>query len=331
MSGDKFRPGPRAGKPPAVVYDARVLAAVRGFYTRGIFLFFLFFELLFDLILRPSRTLALSSLVGLFLLALADAHFLARFHYRDAVRNGPAFLVKRLQARAPILRLPPQARFEDALERMRDRAGLPWIKPYTTPHVSIDATIFIETDGTPALAATDALLTDLSPSELEAVLAQALARLGGKEAGMRTLLCGLADFFGRLAAALFPSNPTMDSLARRFTSRLAKRLRKFLDAQDELRADQEAARLGHALPLAEALAKAHVRNAAESGLPLIYSPLFFAPEPPPPADGSPFAGGPGARPSILERLRALAPQTGEEPAVVLRRAREAAAEKTGPA
>jgi Zn-dependent protease with chaperone function len=330
MSGDKFRPGPRAGKPPAVVYNPRILAAVRGFYTRGIFLFFLFLEFLFDLILRPSRTLALSSLVGLFLLALADAHFLARFHYRDAVRNGPDFLVKRLAASAPILRLAPHASLEDALERLRDRAGLPWIKPYTTPHSSIDAVVFIETDGTPALAATEALLALLSPSETEAVLAQSLARLGGREAETRTLLCGLTDFFDRFAAALYPSSPRTSFLARRFAAGLAKRLRKFLDPQDEIRADAEAARLGHAIPLANALAQAHARNAAEYGLPLIYSILFFAPEPPPPADGCPSAGWPGVRPPILERLRALAPQTGEEPAVVLRRAHEVAAEKAGP-
>ena len=119
MKGDKFKPGPRAGKPGAVVYDARLLAAVRGVDVRGLFFAFLCLEILFDLVLRPSRTLTLSSLVGLFLLALVEAHFLARFHYRDAVRNGPAFLVTRLQARSPILRLVHHARFECRENRWR--------------------------------------------------------------------------------------------------------------------------------------------------------------------------------------------------------------------
>jgi len=221
MKGDKFRPGPRAREAPPAVLDPRLLAALRGFYFRGFFLFFLLLEILIDIVLRPSRTLTLSSLVGLILLALVDAHFLARFHYRDAVRNGPGFLVKRLQARPPILRQPHHARFEDTLERMRDNAGLPWVKPYTSPHSSIDAVAFVETDGTPALAVTEAL-------------------------------------------------------------------------------------------------------------PRTYALLCFAPEAPLPTNRGRIAEWPGSRPSILERLRALAPLTGEEPAIVLRRAREAAAEEAAP-
>ncbi len=311
--------------------DPRLLAALRGFYFRGFLLFFLLLEILIDIVLRPSRTLTLSSLVGLILLALVDAHFLARFHYRDAVRNGPGFLVKRLQARPPpILRQPHHARFEDTLERMRDNAGLPWVKPYTSPYSSIDAVAFVETDGTPALAVTESLLTGLAPSEIEAVLAQALVRLGGREAGTRTHLCGLADFFGRLADAQFPSSPRMASLASRLTAGLEKRLLKFVDPQDEIRADEAAARLAEALPLAEALAKAQARNAAEPAIPRTYALLCFAPEAPLPTDRVRIAEWPGSRPSILERLRALAPLTGEEPAVVLRRAREAAAEKAAP-
>jgi hypothetical protein len=115
---------------------------------------------------------------------------------------------------------------------MRDNAGLPWVKPYISPHSSIDAVAFVETDGTPALAVTESLPTGLAPAEIEAVSAQAQAR-----------------------------------------------------------------------------------NAAEPAVPRTYALLCFAPEASLPRNRGRIAEWPGSRPSILERLRALAPLTGEEPAI----------------
>jgi Zn-dependent protease with chaperone function len=314
MRGDKFRPGPDPGKAMAVAYSRRLLSVLRRFYLRGFFGLFLLLEILIDLLLKPSRTLALSSLAGLFLLALLDADLLARFQYRDAIRNGAAFLVKRLRARAPILTRAAEAAFEDEVERLRCGAGSPWVKPYVIPQGGLDAVVFIEADGTPALAATEDLLTESPAPEREAVLAQSLERLANPSAATRTLLCGLADFYARFADVQLPGYPRMAARAGRLGARLGKTLRRFLNPEDELRADERAARrLGDARPLAEILDRARAEEGPESSALRNYGPLRFAPERSLPQAEGRAAGWRSARPTSRERIKALKSLSGASP------------------
>jgi hypothetical protein len=314
MRGDKFRPGPRPAKAPAVIFNRRLLSALRRFYLRGFFGLFLLLEILVDLLLRPSRTLALSSLVGLFFLALLDADLLARFHYRDAVRNGAAFLVKRLRARAPILTRAAEAAFEDEVERLRGGAESPWVKPYVIPQSGLDAVVFIETDGTPALAATEDLLTEPPAPEREAVLAQSLERLADPATAARTLICGLVDFYARFADVQLPGYPRMAARAGRLGARLEKTLRPFLDPGDELRADERAARrLGDARPLAEILDRARAEEGPESSPLRNYGPLRFASDSSLPEAEGRAAGRRSARPTSRDRITALKSLSGASP------------------
>jgi hypothetical protein len=314
MRGDKFRPGPRPGKAPAVVFNRRLLFVLRRFYLRGLFGLFLLLEILMDLLLQPSRTLALSSLAGLFFLALLDADLLARFHYRDAARNGTPFLVKRLRARAPILTRAAEAAFEDEVERQRGGAGTPWVKPYVLPLPGPDVLVFIEADGTPALAATEDLLTEPPAPEREAVLAQSLERLADPALTTRTLLCGLADFYARFADAQLSDYPRMAARAARLGARLERALRPFLEPGYELRADERAARrLGDIVPLAAFLDRARAEGGPESSLIGNYGPLRFAPERSLPEAEGRVAGWRSARPTSRERIKALKSLSGASP------------------
>jgi len=291
----------------AMDVEKRARRLMRDFYTVVIALFFLVLEALIILLFRPSGILKVGWIIGLFVIAFLLAQALVSFQVWDALRHGPDFILKRWSARAPDLRTPEEARFEDRLEVLRKAAGRPWIKPYVITHSSFNAAALVEADGTPALAVTTGMLSGLPPEERDAVLIFELALMAGKGAVERTVVCGLADFLERVAGALFPSSRAVHRTAARWAKPIKKRLARLFDTADIIAADQDVTdKLGDARALAAALFNAREKNNREGCPRPASSPLYFAL----PND---TGGWPPPRPSTAERLVRLKEISGGPP------------------
>ena len=140
-----------------------------------------------------------------FLLAdLILATVVAVLHFLDARRNGPRFILRRLQAATPDAADRYHAQFLHTLDEIRIAAGLPRVNAYVLPSFAVNSLAVIEADGTPAVAVTEGLLAEGTRDELQAVAAHELAHIARGDAFYLTLVCSLANFFEKFKDVLEP-------------------------------------------------------------------------------------------------------------------------------
>ena len=108
-----------------------------------------------------------------FLLAdLAVAAVSAALHFQDARKNGPRFILRRLQAQTPDASDRYHLQLLNTVDEIRIAAGLPRVNVYVLPSFAVNSLAVIEEDGTPAVAVTEGLLAEGTRDELQAVAAQ---------------------------------------------------------------------------------------------------------------------------------------------------------------
>jgi Zn-dependent protease with chaperone function/Zn-finger nucleic acid-binding protein len=260
------------------------------------------------------------------------AFVLALFQYLDARKNGAAFILRQLGARPADLRDRYHKRFVDTVDEVRIAAGLPAVRGYVLPSLALNALAVIESDGTPAVAVTEGLLSETTRDEVLAVAAHETAHIIRGDTVFITLACSLADTFERLwntltpdeeqaAGALPPAAAARSGSAflglasglsyvvLRVLSTLISRGREFLAdaAAVELCRDPEA--------LARIIYKARLKNTFVGDFSLTYSPLLIVPSDPLSEEegfrGRLFSTHPPVMVRV-ERLAALAHKTGPD-------------------
>ncbi|HPW17496.1 MAG TPA: zinc metalloprotease HtpX [Candidatus Aminicenantes bacterium] len=230
-----------------------------------------------------------------FLLAdLAVAVVTAALHFLDARKNGPRFILKRLQAQTPDASDRYHLQLLNTVDEIRIAAGLPRVNAYVLPSFAVNSLAVIEEDGTPAVAVTEGLLAEGTRDELQAVAAHELAHIARGDAFYLTLVCSLAHLFEKLKDALEPETddradcppagrrtgpgfPPVLFYAAVAVSALVMRLLSMLVSRErELLADAAAVELSRAPEaLARIIYKAHVKNSFVGDFPLSYAPLFI--------------------------------------------------------
>ena len=141
-------------------------------------------------------------LLGTFAVALV----VAVLHFLDARKNGPRFILKRLQAATPDAADRYHVQFLHTLDEIRIAAGLPRVNAYVLPSFAVNSLAVIEDDGTPAVAVTEGLLAEGTRDELQAVAAHELAHIARGDAFYLTLVCSLANLFEKFKGALEPED-----------------------------------------------------------------------------------------------------------------------------
>jgi heat shock protein HtpX len=230
-----------------------------------------------------------------FLADFVAAAFVAILHFQDARRNGPRYILKRLQAAVPDPDDRYHKQFLDTLDEIRIAAGLPRVNGYVLPSFAINSLALIEGRGTPVVAVTEGLLAEGTRDELQAVAAHELAHIARGDAFYLTLVCSLANVFERLREALEPETDdgqpsgaavdratgasalplylavSLSALAMHLLSMLVSRERELLAdaASVELCRSPES--------LARIIYKAQVKNSFIGDFSLTYAPLFIVP------------------------------------------------------
>ena len=273
---------------------------------------------------------------------LAVATIVAVLHFLDARRNGPRYILKRLQAAVPDPTDRYHKQFLDTLDGIRIAAGLPRVNGYVLPSFAINSLALIEGDGTPAVAVTEGLLADGTRDELEAVAAHELAHIARGDAFYLTLVCSLANVFERLQEALEPEREDFEGPGAGRSGRgeargapflfyfaldlsaLAMHLLSMLVSRErELLADAAAVELCRAPEsLARAIYKAQVKNSFIGDFSLTYTPLFIVPpgakDVPDTLAGRIF----NSHPPFMKRLGILAAMAHKTPAEIIGEVRQ---------
>ena len=273
---------------------------------------------------------------------LAAATVAAILHFLDARRNGPRYILKRLQAAIPDPADRYHRQFLDTLDGIRIAAGLPRVNGYVLPSFAINSLALIEGDGTPAVAVTEGLLADGTRDELEAVAAHELAHIARGDAFYLTLVCSLANVFERLQEALEPERedvagpggersgrgrskgaPFLFYFALDLSALAMHLLSMLVSRERELLADAAAVELCRAPEsLARAIYKAQVKNSFIGDFSLTYTPLFIvspgAKDVPDTLAGRIF----NSHPPFMKRLGILAAMAHKTPAEIIGEVRQ---------
>lgn len=260
------------------------------------------------------------------------ALILAAAQYLDARKNGARFILRQLGGEPSDPHDRYHREFADTVDEIRIAAGLPRVNSYVLPTLALNSLALIEADGTPAVAATEGLLSESTRDELQAVAAHELAHIVRGDAFFVTLACSLADTFERVSDWVSPGKDDGDESATgrrtasggssliggaaavsaaaiRFLSTLISREREYLAdaAAVELCRSPEA--------LARVLVKARLKNAFVGDFSLTYSPLLMVSSDPLSENeglrGRLFSTHPPVM-SRVERLAAMAHKTGAE-------------------
>jgi Zn-dependent protease with chaperone function/Zn-finger nucleic acid-binding protein len=270
-------------------------------------------------------------LLGTFAVALV----VAVLHFLDARKNGPRFILKRLQAATPDAADRYHVQFLHTLDEIRIAAGLPRVNAYVLPSFAVNSLAVIEDDGTPAVAVTEGLLAEGTRDELQAVAAHELAHIARGDAFYLTLVCSLANLFEKFKGALEPEDdgragcgpsargrssfpPVLFYAAVALSALVMRLLSMLVSRERELLADAAAVELCRAPEaLARIVYKAHIKNSFIGDFSLSYAPLFIvrpdSRDTPDNLLGRIFS----SHPPIMKRLGALAAMVRKKPEAVV--------------
>jgi Zn-dependent protease with chaperone function/Zn-finger nucleic acid-binding protein len=334
------------GKAPRDFYEIQksqraksllLFGAVLAFHFIALGLIGLAFVLTFGFLLAGGIVHAPHFWTRFLLFDLAVAGLVAVLHFLDASRNGPRYILKRLQAEVPDVSDRYHKQFLDTLDEIRIAAGLPRVNGYVLPSFAINSLALIEADRTPAVAVTEGLLADCTRDELQAVAAHELAHIARGDAFYLTLVCSLANIFEKLREALEPESDDFRTVfeggsgraaagaargllyAAVYLSSLVMHLLSMLISRErELLADAAAVELCRSPEsLARAIYKAQIKNSFIGDFSLTYTPLFIVPpdarDVPDNLAGKVF----NSHPPFMKRLGALAAMAHKTPGEII--------------
>jgi len=302
----KYDAGKVMGKAPRDFYEIQksqraksllLFVAVLAFHFMAIGLIALALVLSFGSLLAGGIIHAPHFWFRFFLFDLTAAGLVAVLHFLDASKNGPRYILKRLQAAVPDTSDRYHKQFLDTLDEIRIAAGLPRVNGYVLPSFAVNSLALIESGGTPAVAVTEGLLAEGTRDELEAVAAHELAHIARGDAFYLTLVCSLANIFEKLREALEPESDDFRTLSAEGSGRGAAvaapgllyaavslsslvmhLLSMLISRERELLADAAAVELCRSPEsLARAIYKAQVKNSFIGDFSLTYTPLFIVP------------------------------------------------------
>ncbi len=216
--------------------------------------------------------------------AAAVASGLALVQDLDARKNGPRFILRRLEARP----VDPSDRyhkmFADTVDEIRIAAGLPAAGCYILPTPALNALALCDAGGQPVVAVTEGMLSEGTRDEVQAVVAHELAHVIRGDIFFITLLCSLADTFERISLSLVPEDVSppgrrlggVVGAAAALSAAAVRALSTLISRQREYLADAAGVELCRAPEaLARALVKAKLKNAFVGDFSLTYSPLLI--------------------------------------------------------
>ena len=269
--------------------------------------FFLVLNFVVGIVFTKPSSFSITYIVGLIGLAALYAYLLARFQYSVARKNGAQYILKRFSVKALDLKNSTHGQFMEIVEEMGKAAGLPKINIHVISSPSINSLALVEPDGTPCLALTEGLLAGYTRDEIKAVVAREIALIDQGDALYKTLVCSQADFLERFRHAFDREEPEEGSLSFSLSSRIRRFLSRYINPEQEIRADAAAVRLGQSpVTLAQALAKAFAVNSSKTDLGHAYAPLFFV-LPETAGENQDAAGWlAGVFPPLMTRIRRLA-------------------------
>ena len=311
-----------------------LFAMVLLFYFAAIGLIVLALFASFGLVLNRAL-LASSSFWPRFLLFdLAAAAIISVLHFQDARKNGPRFILRRLQAATPDAADRYHMQFLNTVDEIRIAAGLPRVNSYVLPSFAVNSIALIEEDGTPAVAVTEGLLAEGTRDELQAVVAHELAHIARGDAFYLTLVCSLANLFEKFKDALEPDTddrtdcggqrgsagfpPILFYVAVALSALVMRLLSTLVSRERELLADAAAVELSRAPEsLARIIYKAQVKNSFVGDFALSYAPLFIvrpdSRDTPDTLAGRIFS----SHPPLMTRLGALAAMVRKTPEAII--------------
>ncbi|OGD13864.1 MAG: hypothetical protein A2V76_04655 [Candidatus Aminicenantes bacterium RBG_16_63_14] len=311
-----------------------LFAAVLLFYFAAIGLIGLAFLASFGLVFNTGLLGSPSFWPRFLLFDLAAASVVSILHFQDARKNGPRFILRRLQAATPDAADRYHMQLLNTVDEIRIAAGLPRVNAYVLPSFAVNSLAVIEEDGTPAVAVTEGLLAEGTRDELQAVAAHELAHIARGDAFYLTLVCSLANLFEKFKDALEPEAddgaacgerrsgggfPPIFFYAAVALSALVMRLLSMLVSRErELLADAAAVELSRAPEaLARIVYKAHMKNSFVGDFTLSYAPLFIvrpdSRDTPDNLPGRIFS----SHPPLMKRLGALAAMVRKKPEAVI--------------
>ena len=311
-----------------------LFAAVLLFHFAAIGLIALAFFASFGLVLNRA-VLASSSFWPRFILFdLAAAVIISVLHFLDARKNGPRFILRRLQAATPDASDRYHMQFLNTVDEIRIAAGLPRVNAYVLPSFAVNSLAVIEEDGTPAVAVTEGLLAEGTRDELQAVAAHELAHIARGDAFYLTLVCSLANLFEKFKDALEPESydradcagqrgsagfpPILFYVAVALSALVMRLLSTLVSRERELLADAAAVELSRAPEaLARIIYKAQVKNSFVGDFTSSYAPLFIvrpdSRDTPDSLAGRIFS----SHPPLMKRLGALAAMVRKKPEAII--------------
>jgi heat shock protein HtpX len=295
---------------------------------------------LFDFALGDLFNLSWPLAARVFLGTTLAALAVAVLQYVTTRRAGASFILKRLGALPPDPGDRYHARFLNIVEEMRIASGLPRTRAYLLPFQAVNCLALIEADGTPAVVATEGLLAESTRPELQTAVAHELAHILNGDVFYITLLCSLADFFDRLAAALTPeeSSPSpamgyeeaaaarglaglttggVGALAASLSGAMLRLLSLMVSRERELLADATAVELSRdPAGLARILYKARLKNTFVGDFSLVYNPLFMVSSDPVTESEGFWATLFSTHPPLEKRINLLTDMAGQSPAEI---------------
>jgi heat shock protein HtpX len=311
-----------------------LFAAVLVFYFVALGFIGLAFLASFGLIFHPGWFSLPSFWPRFLVLDLAVATFVAALHFQDARKNGPRFILRRLQAATPDVSDRYHVQLLHTVDEIRIAAGLPRVNAYVLPSFAVNSLAVIEQDGTPAVAVTEGLLAEGTRDELQAVAAHELAHIARGDAFYLTLVCSLANLFEKFKDALEPEAddgpagaggrsgsgfpPVLFYAAVALSALVMRLLSMFVSRERELLADAAAVELSRAPEaLARIVYKAHIKNSFVGDFTLSYAPLFIvrpdSRDTPDNLLGRIFS----SHPPLMKRLGALAAMVRKKPEAIV--------------
>ena len=331
-------------KPPRDFYEIQksqrrkslfLFAAVILFHFVALGLIALAFMASFGLVFRWGALASPSFWPRFILFDLAAATIVAAIHFQDARHNGPAFILRRLQAATPDAADRYHVQLIHTVDEIRIAAGLPRVNAYVLPSFAVNSLALIEEDGTPAVAVTEGLLAEGTRDELQAVAAHELAHIARGDAFYLTLVCSLANLFEKFKDALEPETddraacgegrsgggfpPVLFYVTVALSALVMRLLSMLVSRQRELLADAAAVELSRAPEsLARAIYRAQVKNSFVGDFSLSYAPLFIvrpdSRDTPDNLLGRIFS----SHPPLQKRLGALAAMVRKKPEAIVK-------------
>jgi Zn-dependent protease with chaperone function/Zn-finger nucleic acid-binding protein len=311
-----------------------LFAAVLLFHFAALGLIGLAFLASFGLVFNATMLSSPSFWPRFLLFDLVAAAIVAAIHFQDARKNGPRFILRRLQAATPDAADRYHTQFLNTLDEIRIAAGLPRVNAYVLPSFAVNSLAVIEEDGTPAVAVTEGLLAEGTRDELQAVAAHELAHIARGDAFYLTLVCSLANLFEKFKDALEPEAddrtdsrvgrsgggfpPVLFYVAVALSALVMRLLSMLVSRERELLADAAAVELSRAPEaLARIIYKAYVKNSFVGDFTLSYAPLFIvrpdSRDTPDNLLGRVFS----SHPPLKKRLGALAAMVKKRPEAVV--------------